>query len=159
PLASSSHSLRSPLACTSPSLFNTKTILPSFATSARDTSTPAFFAALSARIRSTSLKVHDPCPMDGTSIVLDRRPSIGPGGAYDRDRNGCSRRSEMWVKESSHLLHGKWIFHFHHSGQYCDIAAAACVPLCSCKLLFVTPEPNDSRIEFTFDLREDFIET
>src|SRR5262245_21824802 len=91
---SSSHSLRSQLGGTSLSLLNTSTIFPSLATSARATFTPAFFAALSARVRSTSLKVHGPCPMDDTLIILlhhnvaDSRPELRePTGKSDVWRN------------------------------------------------------------------------
>src|SRR5262245_60303323 len=90
----SSHSLRSQLGSISLSLLNTSTIFPSLANSARATSTPAFFAALSARTRSTSLKVHGPCPMDDTPIILihlniaDSRPELRePTGKSDVWRN------------------------------------------------------------------------
>ena len=76
----SSHSLRSLMDGASPSFFNTSTIFPSLATSARATLTPAFIAALSARMRSISLKVQGPCPMDATpygSRLRNSQKSVG----------------------------------------------------------------------------------
>ena len=86
-------------------------------------------------------------------------PPTGPGELMTATETNAHDGVKWWVKNHLISCMANGYFTFITRGSTVILRHAACVPLCGCKLLFVTPEPDDLRVEFTFDLREDFIET